>query len=112
MKYKRRHETVIIMGSHPGTRAEYDWSRTDADVWVFNEAVLNDLGKNHGFAQPDKVAAVFQLHKPVIWKNPKNRNDGNHYQWLQETDIPVFMQEEYPEIKSSVKYPLDEITST
>ena len=112
MKYERRHDTVIIMGSHPGTRNEYDWNRSDADVWVFNEAVLNDLGKNHGFAPPEKVAAVFQLHKPVIWKNPKNRNDGNHYQWLQQTDIPVFMQDEYPEIKTSVKYPLDEITST
>ena len=110
MKYQRRHDTVIIIGSHPGTRDQYDWSRNDGDVWVFNEAVKTET--NSGFAPEDKVAGVFQLHKPVIWKNPNNRNDKNHYKWLQETTIPVFMQDESPEVPASVKYPLDEITST
>lgn len=110
MKYERRHDTVVIFGSHPEKRNDYDWDRTDADVWVFNEAVK--YKENSGFAPEDKVAGVFQLHKPVIWKNPHNRNDKNHYEWLQQTQTPVFMQDEYPEIPASVKYPLDEIRET
>lgn len=107
MKYKRRQDTVAIIGSHPGRRDEYDFERDDCDVWVFNEAVKTET--NSGFAPADKVSAVFQLHKPVIWKNPNNRNDKNHFEFLQNTDIPVFMIEEYEEVPSSVKYPLDEI---
>ena len=110
MNYQRRHDTIVIHGSHPERRNEFDWSRDDCDIWVFNEAVKT--GTNSGFAPADKVTAIFQLHKPVIWKNPENRNDKNHYQFLKETSIPVFMLEEYPEVPTSIKYPLDEITST
>lgn len=88
--------TVVIMGSHPETRKHFDWN-TDADIWVFNEAG----------AIPDmkRFDAVFQLHVPAIFRNPKNRNDPNHYEWLKSTTIPVYMQEQYPDIPASIKYP-------
>jgi len=107
MNYKRRHDTIAIVGSHPKRRDEFDFTRDDCDIWVFNEAVKTET--NSGFAPAEKVSAVFQLHKPVIWKNPNNRNDRNHFQWLQSTNIPVFMLEKYEEVPASVPYPLDEI---
>lgn len=94
-------DVLAIVGSHPRTREKFDFSRTDADVWLFNEAANNDWAK--------RVDAVFQLHVPVIWQNPKNRNDPHHYKWLQSTLTTVYMQEHYEDVPQSVPYPLDAI---
>ena len=59
--------TVAIIGSHPATRGDFDWERTDADVWGFNEALSADW-----FERAD---GIFQMHKPVIWRSKTNRND-------------------------------------
>lgn len=71
------NSTVVIIGSHPRTRAEYDFSRTDADVWLFNEAIS---GKENKWAR--RADAIFQMHAEPIWRNPANRNDQNHILWL------------------------------
>lgn len=95
-------DTVVIMGSHPRTRKDFDFSRTDCDVWIFNEALSNGT-----FPRAD---ATFQMHDEVIWKNPANRNDKGYSEWLKRDDIPpVYMQKYYPEIPQSVQYPLDGI---
>jgi hypothetical protein len=50
------------------------------------------------------------MHIPTIWRNPGNRNDPHHYEWLQkQTDATVMMQDVYPDVPRSEKYPLDEI---
>lgn len=96
-------DTVAIVGSHPRTRDEFNFSRTDCDIWVFNEAVSN--------ATFPRADAVFQMHAEAIWRNPANRNDPKHYEWLNiQTDTPVYMQDTYPDVPMSRKYPLDEIT--
>lgn len=94
-------DILVIMGSHPRTRELFDFTRQDCDVWVFNEAAKQPWAK--------KVDGVLQLHVPAIWRNPKNRNDPQHYDWLKNTDIPVFMQEKYEDVPASVKFPKDEI---
>ncbi len=99
-------DTVIILGTHPRTRGEFDFSRTDCDIWIFNEALKTPT--NNGFAP--RADAVFQLHIPTIWKNPNNRNDPNHYQWLQSGDTPeILMQEAYPDVPKSVRFPREEV---
>lgn len=98
-------EIVAIVGSHPKTRLDYDFTRTDCDVWVFNEALSSPSETWCPHAD-----AVFQMHVPTIWKNPNNRNDKNHYTWLNtQTVTPVYMQEKYPDVPMSVRYPLNEI---
>lgn len=90
------------MGSHPRTRDLFDKTRTDCDVWVFNEAVSNGT-----FPQ---ATLCFQMHLPAIWRNPANRNDPGHAKWLMtQTEIPVYMMEKYPDVPSSLKYPIEEI---
>lgn len=97
-------ETVVIMGSHSRTRNEFDFNRTDCDVWVFNEAI-----SNKSFARAD---AVFQMHEEAIWRNPANRNDPKHFEWLvSQNEIDVYMQETYPDVPRSVRYPIEEITA-
>lgn len=84
----------------------YDQNRTDCDVWVFNEM----LGKREWIIRAD---AVFQLHEETIWRNPLNRTHPQHYEWLRtQTEVPVYMQEQYPDVPMSVKYPLEEIKQT
>jgi hypothetical protein len=98
-------DTVSIIGSHPRTRDEFDFSRTDADIWVFNEAISNNT-----FPRAD---AVFQMHEEAIWRNPANRNDAGHFAWLTtQTETPVYMQDSYPDVPMSNRYPLDDIVST
>jgi len=96
-------DTVAIIGSHPRTRGDFDFNRDDADIWVFNEALKSPWCK--------RADAVFQMHSPVIWRSSTNRNDPKHYEWLQNTDVPVYMQEQYEDVPASIKFPLSEIIS-
>lgn len=99
------NSTVAIIGSHPRTRADFDMSRTDADVWLFNEAISNPANE-----WAKRADAIFQMHEEAIWRNPANRNDPKHYQWLSsQNTITVYMQEAYPDIPKSVRFPLEEI---
>ena len=95
-------DTIAIIGSHPRTRAEFDFNRGDCDIWVFNEAISNGT-----FTRAD---AVFQMHEEAIWRNPKNRNDAGHAEWLKtQNDVTVYMQDYYPDVPCSERFPLDEI---
>jgi hypothetical protein len=98
--------TVAIIGSHPRTRADFDFSRTDADVWMFNEVRSNP--DNHNWAK--RADMIWQMHVPAIWRNPTNRNDPKHYEWLKsQTECDVMMQDVYEDVPRSVKYPLSDI---
>lgn len=96
------------MGTHyKGLR--FDWSRTDCDIWMFNEAPNVKIDGKLMYPRTD---ALFQLHHEAIWKNPKNRSDEKHYQWLSSGKTPpVYMQEKYAEVPESIKYPLEEVLS-
>lgn len=80
---------------------EFDQTRTDCDVYVFNEMVSRGSVPHADY--------VFQLHKPVVWRSATNRNDTKHYDWLKSTVIPVLMQDHYEDVPASVKFPLEEI---
>jgi hypothetical protein len=97
--------TIAIIGSHPRTRALFDYDRPDCDVWVFNEAISG----NNPWVK--RVDAVFQMHVPTIWRNPQNRNDPGHYDWLKnQTQVKtIYMQDVYPDVPASVRYPLDAV---
>ena len=110
-------ETVAIIGSHPRTRILFDWKRTDCDIWLFNEALSRkslkeDPEELKQFQQVRRADAIFQMHVPAVWKNPKNTNDPTHYEWLKtQTVCDVYMQDQYPEVPKAIKYPLDEIVA-
>ena len=73
-------KTVAIVGSHPRSEQTFNFSRTDCDIWAFNEAL------NKPWFQRANV--IFQLHVETIWRNPKNRNDPNHINWLMNKTAP------------------------
>lgn len=99
----KKHDTLVIVGGYTDTRKLFDFDRQDCDILLFNEAP---------FSVPwaTRCDICIQVHDPVIWRNPTNPNDPKHYERLQaNTTIPVLMQEEYPDVPMSVKFPLDEI---
>lgn len=109
-------DTVCICGTNPITRGLTDWS-LDADFWYFNESVSGSEKQkpdgSYGWVYGKPVQGVFQMHVPPIWRNIKNPNDLSHYEWLtQPHPFPVYMQEQYPDVPSSVKYPKAEIIAT
>lgn len=94
-------DTIAIIGSHPATRDQFDFDRTDSDVWVFNEALSNEWCQ--------WATGVFQLHKPTIFRASTNRNDPKHYEWLKtQTDVTVYMQDKYEDVPMSERYPLED----
>jgi hypothetical protein len=94
---------LIIIGNYDVTRNLYDQSRTDGDVWAFNEM----WGRREWLTRCD---AILQLHEEAIWRNPANRTDPNHAMWLYtQQEIPVYMQEAFPDVPMAVKYPLEAI---
>ena len=106
------NDTLIILGSHPGTRKQFDFERTDCDIWIFNEALSKAEAPDA--KETDKwlsrADAVFQMHIPTVWRNPQNRNDQYHADWLKSGNTPViYMMEAYEEVPKAVAYPLDEV---
>jgi hypothetical protein len=84
---------------------ELDYSRTDCDIWLFNEAKSNP---DNEWAK--RADVVFQMHAEPIWRNPGNRNDKNHADWLKtQREVVVYMQEQYIDVPMSKKYPLEEV---
>jgi len=95
-------DILIVMGSHPATRNEFDWTREDCDIVVFNEACKMDWVKRADY--------VMQMHLPIIWRNPGNRNDPKHYEWLKSGNTPiVLMQEQYEDVPRAQRYPIEEV---
>lgn len=94
---------VCIVGTNKKTRDLINWD-LDADYWVFNEV--------GGLPWPKRVDGVFQMHMPMIWRRLTNVNDKHHYEWIQQPHpFPIWMQEQYPEVPASVKFPREEITA-
>lgn len=95
-------KTVAIVGSHPATRETAPWNNPAVDIWVFNEAANEQWVK--------RWDVCFQMHKPTVYRNPNNRTDPKHWEWLQrDHGKPIYMQEVDPLVPCSKKYPLDAI---
>lgn len=100
-------DNLVIMGSHPRSASKFDWSRTDCEIWVFNEA--GNQKKDGKLIYP-RADAVFQLHHEAIWRNPANRSDPDHVRWLKSGDTPtIYMQEQYKDVPKAKAYPLKEV---
>jgi hypothetical protein len=98
------------MGTHPRSVRSFDWNRRDCEIWLFNEAP--NAKNEQGEKKYPKCDLFFQMHHEAIWKNPKNRSDQEHYNWLVSGKTPpVYMQEAYPEVSKAKRYPIEDVLS-
>jgi hypothetical protein len=98
----KKNDTLLVLGFAPNTRDLAPWSK-DVDIFTLNEWY------NHGVWQEDLVTAHFQIHPYENFMRADNLNDPKHPEWMkQKHPFPIFTQEVYADIPSSIKYPLKE----
>ena len=72
---RKGKKTIAIVGFAPTTREIAPYDDPDVEIWALNEAYLQDW-----LIRWDRW---FQIHKPWSYMRPENRNDPNHWLWLQ-----------------------------
>lgn len=102
---RKGKKTIAIVGFAPTTRDIAPYDDPDVEIWGLNEAYKYDFMK--------RWDRWFQIHQAWSYRRPENRNDPDHWKWLQEDhDFPIYMQDVDPDVPASVKLPLQEIIDT
>jgi hypothetical protein len=103
LQYKKNNKLAIVCMA-PSSRADAPYEDYSWDLWGLNEALKCDW-----FKRKDP-SAWFQMHPKFDFCRLANRNDPKHWQWLQEEHpFPIFMQYNFRDVPSSVRYPLEEV---
>ena len=99
--FQKEHPLKLaIVGSGPDTREQAPFDDPSFDIWIFNEAA------NAPWCR--RWSACFQMHEPEIYAG-HNTKDPHHWEWLQQAHgKPIYMQEQDPRVRDSVRYPLED----
>jgi len=93
-------DKLAIVGSEESTRDNAPWTDLSYDIWTFA-----DWGKAPWL---ERCTALIEIHRPIGQSGyTEHPRDPYYWEWLQNTDTPVFMYPPDPRVKSSVNYPLD-----
>lgn len=95
---------LAIVGSHPKTCGLAPFDDPAWEIWVFNEAAQAGWCK--------RWDAVFQLHKPEVYRSANNMTRKDHWDWLQQdhgAGKTIWMQERDALVPNSRRYPLEEV---
>lgn len=89
---------VAIVGYAPSWK-DAPYQDKDTEIWIMND--LYDI--------VPRWDRLFDIHMIDEIKARKSRGEGNklHYDMLKTLDKPIYMQEHYPNIPASIKFPLD-----
>ena len=91
-------KSVVIVG-YANSIKEVDW-KTESEIWI-----MNDM---YDFVP--RFDRIFEIHTAESIRTRVTRREGlNHYEALKILENPIYMQSAWPEIPSSVRFPLDEI---
>jgi len=96
-----KNTKLAIVGFSPSSREEAPYDNPEYDIWTMNRA----------WAQPwmKRWDALFELHPLTYIRSSTTYNsEREHYDWLiQSHGKPIYMQEKYPEVPDSVRYPIE-----
>lgn len=91
---------VAIVG-FAGTRDMAPFKDPDIEIWSCNNL----------YKFIPKTDRIFQLHRPDLLIADHHGVTGKeHIEYLQTCNIPIYMQEHYDDIPTSVRYPIEEVT--
>lgn len=101
-----KKKTLVVMGTSPDSCGLAPWDEEGIDeFWALNDA------HNLSFMRMDRITKWFQLHQPWRYRRPAPRYEIDHWEWLKlEHPFPIYMQRVDPEVPSSVKYPIYELS--
>lgn len=97
-----RQRKVALIGSVRQTLQYAPFDDPSWEIWAHNS--LPPRAIDWG-----RVDRVFDLHPPHVFQTKQKCGRRDYYGWLQSLRVPVYMQKHYPEIPSSVRYPLERI---
>lgn len=93
-----RLRKIALLGGAK-TLAATPWDDPTWELWAHSSCRMKCK------RQPD---ILFDLHPPELWKHPKKKFwDPSYYDWLKVNHIPIYMQDHYPDIPSSLRYPFE-----
>jgi hypothetical protein len=95
-----RLRKIGFLGSHEASLRFAPWTDPTWELWGH--------ASSRGFfrRQPDRF---FDLHRRECWS--KSNNKGQKYlRWLETQPVPIYMQERFPEIPASVRYPFEQVS--
>ena len=88
---------AILGGAHTIRYAPFD----DMSWELWSHASCRDRCRR----APD---VLFDLHPKALWGDPmKKRWDPGYLRWLKRNFIPIYMQERFPEVPASLRYPFE-----
>lgn len=97
--YKTKVKKVAIVGTAM-THMDAPYSDPSWELWGLNDHWNNMPRATRWFEANYDAASVAKVsHKPEITR----------LDWLKKCPIPVYMEEHYPDVPMSVRYPFDEI---
>ncbi len=105
--------TLAIVGSNPSTKDLAPYDDPAVEIWAFNEALsqrrVNAAGEMESYIR--RADVIFQLHDPLVYRDPNNRSDPHHWDWLQEQHpgLTIYMKEVDPQVPNSARLPIEEL---
>jgi len=94
---------IALIGGEPATVQHAPWHDPSWEIWAHTS--VNRMCR--------RVDRWFELHPPHVFRAEatKGAKHGRQdwYGWLKGLKEPVYMQEHYPEIPTSVRYPVERV---
>lgn len=106
MKIEKLSDTVCIVGLSPTTRENVANEPPGVEIWSLNQghSVFSDTVMQ-------RMTRWFQVHP---WEAMSRRQDPEkfHIEWLQSCQIPVYLEQERPDVPSGIRYPYEAVCAT
>lgn len=97
-----RQRKVALIGSVKETLRYAPFADPSWEVWAHNSLPPRSI-------EWGRVDRVFDLHPPHVFQAKQKCGRRDYYGWLKSLTVPVYMQDRYPEIPASVRYPIERI---
>lgn len=95
----RTNRKVGFLGSNSASLTFTPWLDQSWELWGHGSSVA-------WYRRP--LDRYFDLHSPTRW-GINGKKKGDYLKWLKGNTVPIFMQEKYPEVPASVRYPKERI---
>jgi hypothetical protein len=89
---------VAFLGSHSASLASCPWFDPSWEFWGHASSRAWYKHEAHRY---------FDTHRPECWTI--ERKGGRYMNWLKSNTVPIYMQDKYPDIPASRKYPKDRL---
>jgi hypothetical protein len=100
---KKKRSKVALVGFASTSRHLAPYDDDEWEIWALNES--------HGTPWLRRITRYFQIHQEWDFMKGGNQTYKLHRHWLQQDHpFPIYMQKDFPQVPSCVKYPLDGIS--